>query len=180
MSKIDIVIINPGDRKQIYQNLGDDYSAIEPPFWIAVIAAYLRNNDFNIAIIDSNAENISPLETAERANELNPLLSIVIVYGSQPSASTQNMTIAGNICKALKEKTSSKVAIGGLHPSALPRQTLLDENVDFVIEGEGPYTLINLIHKLRGGILIIPLFLASGIMKMALSKTIIERSLLKI
>lgn len=151
MSKIDMVIINPGDRKQIYQNLGDDYSAIEPPFWIAVIAAYLRNNGFNIAIIDSNAENISPLETAERVNELNPLLSVVIVYGSQPSASTQNMTIAGNICKALKEKTSSKIAIGGLHPSALPRQTLLEESVDFVIEGEGPYTLISLIHKLKRG-----------------------------
>lgn len=151
MSKIDMVIINPGDRKQIYQNLGDDYSAIEPPFWIAVIAAYLRNNGFNIAIIDSNAENISPLETAERANELNPLLSVVIVYGSQPSASTQNMTIAGNICKALKEKTSSKIAIGGLHPSALPRQTLLEESVDFVIEGEGPYTLKSLIEVLKVG-----------------------------
>ncbi len=145
------MIINPGDRRQVYQGLGNDLAGIEPPFWIAVMAAYLRNNGFNAAIIDSNAENLSPLETAERANGLNPILSVVIVYGSQPSASTQNMTIAGNICKALKEKTSSKVAIGGLHPSALPRQTLLEENVDFVIEGEGPFSLTNLIHKLRKG-----------------------------
>jgi anaerobic magnesium-protoporphyrin IX monomethyl ester cyclase len=151
MNKIDVVMINPGDRRQIYQGLGNDLAGVEPPFLIAVMAAYLRNNGFNTTIIDSNAENISPLETAERVNELNPLLSVVVVYGSQPSASTHNMTIAGNICKALKENTSSKVSIGGLHPSALPEQTLAEEDVDFVIEGEGPYTLVVLIHELRKG-----------------------------
>ncbi|MFH1666802.1 MAG: radical SAM protein [Elusimicrobiota bacterium] len=147
--KIDIVLINPGDRKQIYQDLGKDYSAVEPPFWIAVIAAYLRNNQYKVAIIDANAENITPEETAARVKELNPLLSAVIVYGSQPSASTQNMTVAGRICAALKQNTSSKVAIGGLHPSALPLRTIRDKKVDFVIEGEGPYTLVGLINALN-------------------------------
>jgi len=147
--KIDVVLINPGDRKQVYQDLGKDLVAIEPPFWIAVIAAYLRNNGFSVAVIDSNAENISPDETAARVNILNPLLAAVIVYGSNPSASTQNMTIAGKICSALKEWTSSKVAIGGLHPSALPERTLKEEMVDFVVEGEGPYTLKALIDVLR-------------------------------
>lgn len=148
---MDIVLINPGDRKQVYQNLGEDYAAIEPPFWIAVIGAYLRNNGFDVAVIDANAENISPQETAEKANRLQPLLSAVIVYGSQPSASTQNMTVAGRICKALKTNTSSKVAIGGLHPSALPKMTLEEEDVDFVIEGEGPFTLESLLNVLRSG-----------------------------
>ena len=151
MSKLDIVLINPGDRKQVYQDLGKEYSAIEPPFWIAVIASYLRNNGFSVAIIDSNAENITHEETSLRAKELNPLLSAVIVYGSQPSASTQNMTVAEKICKALKENTSSKVAIGGLHPSALPGQTLQEAKADFVIEGEGPYTLTSLIRVLKAG-----------------------------
>ncbi len=148
---MDIVLINPGDRKQVFQDLGKDYSAIEPPFWIAVIAAYLRNNGFSVEVIDANAENISPYETAEKVNRLHPLLSAVIVYGSQPSASTQNMTIVGKICKALKEKTSTKVALGGLHPSALPGQTLREERADFVIEGEGPYTLTSLLQALRSG-----------------------------
>jgi len=148
---VDLVLINPGDRKQVYQDLGRDYSAIEPPFWVAVLAAYLRNSGLNVSIIDANAENISPGETATRVNELNPILSAVIVYGSQPSASTQNMTIAGKICKAIEENTSSKVAIGGLHPSALPQQTLQEEKVDFVIEGEGFYTLTGLTQALKSG-----------------------------
>jgi len=149
--EIDIVLINPGDRKQVYQDLGKDYSAIEPPFWIAVIAAYLRNKGIRVAIIDANAENIAPEEIARKVNQLNPFLSAVIVYGSQPSASTQNMDIAARICKALKEETIARVAIGGLHPTALPKQTLEETNVDFVIEGEGPNTLEKLLSVLKSG-----------------------------
>ncbi len=145
---MDVVLINPGDSKQVYQGLGIELAAIEPPFWVAVIASYLRNNGFDVAIIDANAENIAPEGTALRVNELNPLLAAVIVYGSNPSASTPNMTIAGKICKAIKENTSSKVAIGGLHPSALPKRTLEEESVDFVIEGEGPFTLKSLLELL--------------------------------
>lgn len=149
--KIDVVLINPGDRKQVYQDLGKDIAAIEPPFWIAVIAAYLRNNGFNVRILDANAENISPEEAALRVGEMAPFLAAVIVYGSQPSASTQNMTIAGKLCRTLKENTSSKIAIGGLHPSALPKRTIEEEAVDFVIEGEGPYTLKSLLEQFRAG-----------------------------
>src|SRR3990172_10398886 len=147
--KVDLVLINPGDRKQVFQDLGKEIAAIEPPFWVAVIAAYLRNNNFTVQIIDANAENISPDETALRVREINPLLAAIIVYGSQPSASTQNMTIAGKICRSLKENTSSKIALGGLHPSALPKRTIEEEKVDFVIEGEGPFTLKSLLELLR-------------------------------
>ena len=150
-NNVDIVLINPGDRKRGFQNLGADLAAIEPPFWIAAIAAYLRNRGFEVCVIDSNAENISPEETAQRVNEFNPILAAVIVYGSNPQGSTQNMTIACKICGALKEMTVSKVIIGGLHPSALPQKTLEEENADYVIEGEGPYTLEALLNVLKAG-----------------------------
>ena len=74
---MDIVFINPGDRKQIYQNLGADISAIEPPFLTASFAAYLRNRGFSVAIVDAQAENISPDECAAKVKELNPLLACV-------------------------------------------------------------------------------------------------------
>lgn len=148
---IDLVLINPGDRKQVFQELGAELAAIEPPFWVAVMASYLRNSGFNVRVIDSNAENISPEETAARVKDLDPKLAAVIVYGSHPSASTQNMTAAGRICTALKGNTSAKVAIGGLHPSALPKRTLQEEDADFVIEGEGPFTLKRLLEALGSG-----------------------------
>ncbi len=147
--KYDIVLINPGDRKQVFQDLALEVAAIEPPFWIVVIAAYLRNKGFKVAIVDANGENIPPEETAVRTDAFKPLLSAVIVYGSQPSASTQNMPSAGRICTELTKLGNSKVAIAGLHPSALPEQTLNEEDVDFVIDGEAIITLEMLLKQLQ-------------------------------
>ena len=146
---VDILFINPGDRKVVFQKLGESLTAIEPPFQIASYANFLRSEGFDIAIIDANAENLTPEETAQRVKKLNPLLVAIIVYGNQPSASTQNMPIAGYIAKAIKNISNIKIAIGGLHPSALPRRTLEEENVDFVIEGEEQIPLKELIQCLK-------------------------------
>ena len=145
---VDVVLINPGDRKQVYQGLGADLAAIEPPFWVAVLAAYLRQQGLSVAIIDANAENCTPDETAQKAAGLKPRLSCVVVYGSQPSASTQNMTIAGAIFRSLSGHDAGRVALAGLHPSALPERTLREESVDFVIEGEGPDSIRVLLAEL--------------------------------
>lgn len=147
----DIVLINPGNRRQIFQDLGDDVAGIEPPFLAAVMASYLRNLGWRPAIIDANAENLAPAEVAARVRELDPLLAAVIAYGSQPSASTQNMTDAGLILTALAEATSAKTAIGGLHPSALSGRTLAEEQTDFVVQGEGFVTVAGLLTALRTG-----------------------------
>ncbi|MDQ7090775.1 MAG: radical SAM protein [Methylococcales bacterium] len=146
----DIVFINPGDRKAVFQELGKNLTAIEPPFQIASYAAYLRNNGFSVAIIDANAENISPDETAQKVKELNPLLTAIIVYGNQPSASTQNMSISGKIVDAVKAGSDSCVVLGGLHASALPEQTFEQENADFIIEGEEQIPLKELLEHLKG------------------------------
>ncbi|MBF0563667.1 MAG: radical SAM protein [Nitrospirae bacterium] len=147
----DVVLINPGDRKQVYQTLGYEYPAVEPPYILAALAAYLRNNDVRVAVIDANADNLAPEEVAAEVDGLTPLVAAVIVYGNQPSASTQNMTIAGRICTSLRQHGATKVAIGGLHPTALPGQTMNHEDVDFLIEGEGTFTLLPLVKELQRG-----------------------------
>lgn len=147
----DLVLINPGNRKQVFQDLGLEAAAIEPPFWIAVIAAYLREKGFSVAVIDANAENLSPEETAARTAKMNPNAAAVIVYGSQPSASTQNMPSAGAICRALKRADVPNVVLGGLHPSALPERTMREEVCDFVADGEAVQTLETLLSQLKTG-----------------------------
>ena len=77
--KMDIVLINPGDRKRVYQDLSNDFAAVEPPFLAAVLAAYLRNKGFKVSIIDANAENITPEETTLMVKKADPLLAAVIV-----------------------------------------------------------------------------------------------------
>ena len=148
---VDIAFINPGDRKTVFQGLGADVTAIEPPYLIASAAAYLRQKNFSVAIIDANAENISPAETAEKVKCMQPALVAIIVYGNQPSASTQNMSISGAIATAVQSATKSPVMMGGLHPSALPELTFEQEDIDFLIEGEVEVSLAQLLSALKNG-----------------------------
>lgn len=146
---IDIVFINPGDRKIVFQDLGKDVTAIEPPYLTLSFATYLEQKGLHVKIIDANAENLSPEETAQRVKALNPMLIALIVYGNQPSASTQNMSIAGKIATTIKSVVSVPIVMGGLHPSALPKRTLEEESVDFVIEGEEQLPLLQLANALK-------------------------------
>lgn len=146
---LDILFVNPGDRKVVFQDLGKDLTAIEPPYLTLSFATYLKNKGFSVKIIDSNALNITPEETAQIVKDLNPRLVALIVYGNQPSASTQNMTIAGKIARTIKETIILPIVMGGLHPSALPKRTLEEERVDFVIQGEEQIPLEQLLIVLK-------------------------------
>jgi len=149
-NQLDLVLIHPGNRTQIYQSLGSSLSAIEPPVWASLMATYVRLRGFSVHVLDAEADNLSPEETATRIGEMNPLLSAVVVYGHQPSASTQNITAAGAICAALKQANPEhKILLVGGHVAALPERTLQEEAADFVCSGEGPSTLLELLQALK-------------------------------
>ena len=149
-NQVDLLLINPGSRKQVYQSLGNSLAAIEPPVWAGLMSTFIRKKEFSVAILDAEAENLGPEETAERVEEMSPLLAAVVVYGHQPSASTQNMTSAGAICSALKQRSpEQKLLLVGGHVAALPERTLREEAVDFVSGGEGLYTMLDLLQVLE-------------------------------
>ena len=149
---IDLVLIHPGNRSKIYQSLGETLSGIEPPVWATIIGTYVRRRGHSVAIVDPEAENLSAEETAQRVADLDPVLAVVVVYGHQPSASTQNMTIAGEICAAIRQAAPGlKTAMVGGHVAAVPQRSLEDEDVDFVSNGEGPLTVLELLEALKAG-----------------------------
>jgi radical SAM superfamily enzyme YgiQ (UPF0313 family) len=152
-AQLDLLLVNPGARAQVYGKLGSSLSGIEPPLWCALLAAFVREHGYSVKIIDAEVENWSPEQTAEKIAEYNPALTAVIVLGSNPSASsTPKMTAAGELLRAIKKKTpNTKTIIGGLHPSALPERTLKEEAVDFVAQGEGFYTILQLLEDLKAG-----------------------------
>jgi anaerobic magnesium-protoporphyrin IX monomethyl ester cyclase len=153
MHKIDIVLIKPGSQKQLYGDLSNfNLTAIEPPLWAALLAAYLRNRGYAVVLYDAEAENWSYEEAAQKAVAADPLVVAVVVSGSNPSASTMNMTGAGKIASFVKQLAPHvKTLLSGLHPSALPEKTLAEEKVDFVCRGEGFFTLPDLIDALKTG-----------------------------
>ena len=148
---LDVVLVNPGSRTKIYQSLGKTLTAVENPVWAGLIATFVRKKGFSVAIVDAEAEDLSPEQAAERVGTLKPRLAVVVVYGHQPSASTQNMTGASAVTTALKTLSPDmKVLMLGGHVAALPERTLAEEACDFVAADEGLYAVVGLAEGLRG------------------------------
>lgn len=147
-NRLDLLLINSNSRGRVYQGLGSALAAVEPPVWIGLIATFIRDRGYSVKILDAEAEGIGPEVVADRVCLMNPRWAAVIVYGQQPSASTQNMTAAGEVCKAIKYIVPDQLLLmGGLHPSALPERTMQEEPIDFVCQGEGPYTILGLLQQ---------------------------------
>ncbi len=150
-SRLDLVLVNPGSRARIYQSLGARLTAVENPVWAGLIASFVRRRGVSVEIVDAEADDLSPEQAAERVAALNPRLTAVVVYGHQPSASTQNMTGASAVTTAIRQAApAAKILMLGGHVAALPSQTLAEEACDFVARDEGLYAVADLVEALRG------------------------------
>ncbi len=148
--QIDLLLVNPGNRKQVYQKLGAELSAVEPPIWAGLLATFVRNRGCRVMILDADAEGLAPADTAKLVAEIDPVLTAVVVYGQNPSASTMVLPAASAICEEIKEiAPKQKLLLGGGHVAALPEQTLREEKADFVCDGEGPYTILELLRAIK-------------------------------
>ena len=151
MSNVDALLITPPSRLEVYQDLSDDYAAIEPPVWSSLIANYLIKKGYTAQILDAEAENFTHDQTAEKIVSINPQLAIFMIYGQQPSASTQCMPGGKKTCDKLNSLSSNsiKTIVVGTHASALPKKTLEEEPYNFVCQGEGPITIVKLIEHIK-------------------------------
>jgi anaerobic magnesium-protoporphyrin IX monomethyl ester cyclase len=147
--QLDLVLVNPSSRTHVYQSLGKTLAAVENPVWAGLMATFCRARGLSVELIDAEAEELSAEQVAERVAYLDPVLAVVVVYGHQPSASTQIMTAAGLVCTAIKQlDPKHKVLLVGGHVAALPERTLREEDADFVAAGEGLHTMVQLVGAL--------------------------------
>lgn len=149
MAILDVLIVVPPSRVQVYQGLHSEFAAIEPPVWAGLLAQFLRNHGHDVAIIDAEAECLTHEQTASRVAGTEAELIVFSIYGQQPSASTQCMPAASKTCRLLKEVCDRPVLAFGTHPSALPKRTMEEEPFDYVCQGEGPYTVLGLLEALK-------------------------------
>lgn len=133
---------------------------VQIPLGIAYLASALRKEHIEVSLLDSLIEGwdtviefdehniqfgLTPAEIAERASLLSPnIVGISCMYSIQAKATFE---IASEIKIRLPDVT---ICTGGAHPSAMPEDVAADENIDFVILGEGEATLIELIYALNG------------------------------
>tara|TARA_R110000796_G_scaffold21312_1_gene62790 strand:- start:4923 stop:6461 length:1539 start_codon:yes stop_codon:yes gene_type:complete len=149
--RLDILFVHTNSSKKIYQDLAKEHSAIEPPIWAAMLASHCRSRGFGVAILDCEAERLDDETSANLISDMNPRVACFVVYGQQPSASTQNMQGAIATSSLLKKVNSSipTLFVGG-HIAALPREVLRDEeSIDYICQNEGVYTISNLLSAIQ-------------------------------
>lgn len=152
MSKLDLLLVNPNTRKQVYQSLGKELAAVENPVWAGLIAAFALKQGLSVEVLDAEAEALTPDQAAAAAKDRDAVLVAVVVYGHQPSASTQNMPGARAFLEAfsLLDPSRPTLMLGG-HVAALPERTLHEEPTRFVCSGEGLHTVVQLVAALKAG-----------------------------
>lgn len=153
--KLDILFIHPNASEVIYQDLGKKYSAIEPPIWAGMLANHCLTRGFSAKILDAEALQLSDAQAIDQIGSLELRLIAFVIYGQQPSASTQNMEGAIRLAEKVKKNHPSlKILFVGAHVAALPAEVLKRHDcVDFVCQNEGVYTISMLLKTdLKNGL----------------------------
>jgi len=142
---VDLLLINPGNRLEQFATL-NELATVAQPLGLAMLASYVRQYGFSVAIIDAEAEFWTPEQTVSEIEKYEPLLIGL-------SAFTTKMTAAGKVLRLIRERLPNAMTIiGGHHASAIAEQTLRDETVNFVIKGEGYKPIVELLRRLQNGL----------------------------
>ena len=146
MKQLDVLFINPNSAKETYQDLSNEYSAIETPTWSLLLAEACRRKGFSVQILDCDAERLTKTGAVERIKYENPRLACFVVYGQNPNSGTTNMSGAAKVASDLKKESDIATCFVGSHTSALPLEVISYDFVDFVLLNEGVYALQNLLR----------------------------------
>ena len=123
--------------------MGYDFLKFQaPPHGLLTIAASLEKAGFKIKIIDQRVENDFKEKLLE---EIKNCLFIGI-----SSMTGKQLEFAIEISKIIK-KNSPKIPLiwGGIHPTILPKETLKNEFIDFIIIGEGEKAFVQLAKAIK-------------------------------
>lgn len=148
---IDLLLVTPPSRLEVYQELSNEFAAIEPPVWSGLIAEFVKNRGYNVRILDAEAQCLTHEQTAKAIVEAGARLTVFVIYGQQPSASTQCMPGGRKVCEIVNAMSDLPTLVMGTHASSLPERTLREEPYRYVCQGEGPYTVLRLLESLKFG-----------------------------
>jgi len=110
-----------------------------PPLALLYLATSFKKNNIQSKIIYREGEEVK--EIIKEVEDYKPDLVGMSVFTGYYNK--KNIELS----RILKDK-GYKIVWGNAHPSLLPRQSLQEDCIDFVVFGEGEETLVNLVNKL--------------------------------
>jgi radical SAM superfamily enzyme YgiQ (UPF0313 family) len=111
------------------------------PFGILSLAAVIRRDlpDIHVTVVDGRAENLTPDSLIDRILDTQPDLVGI-------SSFSYSINDALLLSKWIKDASPDiKIILGGVHVTQLPGDVIRDTNIDFILRGEGEYSLRDLI-----------------------------------
>jgi len=129
---LDILLINAPVKHK------GRHTELAPPLGLLYIATVLRTAGYSTKVIDLNLAQAELSQVRSAIEQGHPrILGISTLTETYPAA----LKIA-DLAKRIDP--SLCVVMGGAHPSVLPCDVASDSRVDFVVKGEGEYTLLEL------------------------------------
>lgn len=147
--RLDLLIVFPNNRVRSYGSLGLEITAVTPPQQCGLTAAYVRQKGVSVRILDCDAKNLSPDQTAAEIIRANPRL-VMLSTDHVNSGDVTKMAAASDTLRALRDAGNEvPILLEGVVPSAYPETILLDEGPDFVCQGEAYEPIVQLVGFLR-------------------------------
>lgn len=124
-----------------------DLEILPPHLGLLALASYLKQKGYNPVIFDSR---IYLEQKKDFWPDLNNLLKDAFCIGL--SVMTAQVDSALRIASKIKQNYPNLPLVwGGYHPSLFPLQTLKDPLVDYIIQGEGDWSLFDLLKAIEIG-----------------------------
>lgn len=138
---MNVILINPLHRfgKEVFES-----QRVVLPVGLLAVATPLDAAGYHVNILDQQVcANWKQLLKAELKK--NPVcVGITCMTGPQ-------IHYALEASRIVRQYSTRPVIWGGNHPSLLPKQTLENENIDIVVQGEGEETMLELVQTLANG-----------------------------
>ena len=138
-----VLLVNPPMLTERGQYV-DGYQGVRPKLptlGLAYIASFLEARGHKVHIIEGMAENIAQEEVA-RISDAFDIVGITSITFLAP--------LSHNLAKAVKARNKdTPVIMGGPHATVVPESALEDENIDYIVIGEGEATFSELVETLE-------------------------------
>lgn len=137
-----LLLIPPTDLFRSYGEL-KSFSNPQPSLGIAYIAAVLRGNGYEVRVVDAYVNGYN----------LSELMDIIRQYAPDlvgMSVLTPSCEVVYEISKNIRGTfPDMKIVMGNLHATLFCEEILLNNFSDFVVHGEGEFTMLELIKTLE-------------------------------
>ncbi|MHB8859787.1 MAG: B12-binding domain-containing radical SAM protein [Thermoleophilia bacterium] len=126
-----------------YGNL-EDIGSYLPPYGLCCLGAVLEKAGHEVMIIDSVRHPLSLLALAEKVKQFQPELIGLSVYSIGANQAIET-------AKAIKSEFGIPIVAGGPHVMVFPDDLAQCEAIDYLVTGEGEYSLLELVETIESG-----------------------------